>query len=76
MGGQPFRAGTLLAWQAKRWREETAPAKPRPKRAPRFVEMAEEKPYTVSPTEAATQLLGTLDAGMWTDADSLTAPWR
>ena len=64
MGGQPFCADRLIGWQSDRWREATAPAKSRKGTAP----------HTLLPSEAAAKILGGLDAGVWCDADGLTAP--
>ena len=64
MGGQPFRADRLLAWQKECWREATAPAKGR----------RDAGSHTLLPSEAAAQILAGLDDGFWGDADELAAP--
>jgi hypothetical protein len=63
-GGQPFRAGRLLAWQKRRWQAETAPAK----------RQGTDGPCTFLPGEAVVHILAGLDAGLWGDVDALAAP--
>jgi hypothetical protein len=63
-GGQPFRAGLLLAWQKRRWQAEIAPPKQR----------STDVSGAFLPGEAVVHILAGLDAGLWGDVDALAAP--
>ncbi len=63
-GGQPFRAGRVVAWQKRQWQAETNPATPR----------KEAERSTLQPAEAVLRILAGLDAGLWCDADALALP--
>jgi hypothetical protein len=64
LGGQPFRAAALLDWQRLRWQEETSLAK----------QENHAQPHALSPAEAVLRILGGLNAGDWSDAESLAVP--
>lgn len=74
MGGQPFRASLLLAWQRAQWNAETTPAKQNAKSNLRWPPNTGDASHTMPPSEAAAQILGTLAPGMWSDAEALAAP--
>lgn len=64
LGGEPFRAERLLAWQRQGWQAEISPAKRR----------KADEPYTLLPVEAAVHILGGLEDGTWADVDALSTP--
>ena len=66
MGGQPFRADRLLAWQKAGWKNELAQ-----KKGDKHGES-----HALLPAEAAVHILGGLDDGFWSDPDALAAPFR
>jgi hypothetical protein len=74
MGGLPFRAARLHAWQRGQWREEMITTKVPAQPKPQFIERAEDNSCKLAPIEAATRILESLADRMWIDADSLSAP--
>jgi len=64
LGGRPFRADRLWQWQKHRWQADTTQRKGR----------KADNPYTFQPAESVVHLLGSVEAGLWTDADALTVP--
>jgi hypothetical protein len=63
-GGEPFQAGRVVEWQKRQWHAETAPAKRR----------KDTNPYALPPAEAVLRILAGLEAGLWSDANTLAAP--
>jgi hypothetical protein len=62
--GKPFQAERVVEWRKLQWQAETAPEKRR----------KEDSPYTLSPANAVLRILGSLEAGLWSDAQALEAP--